>query len=98
MRVCGGALLSVAFMAREMVAATVTVSLPGMIRTGGMLRGGPFAGKTVISIVAFEILLPSETVKVILYCPTAVAMGVQLKFPVTWPTPVAVGKLAPIMQ
>lgn len=43
-RVCGGELLSVASTANVTVEATVTVSFPGITKTGGILRGGPFAG------------------------------------------------------
>src|SRR5439155_18621948 len=41
---CEGVSLSVAFTANETVEATVTVSFPGMIKTGGILPGGPFTG------------------------------------------------------
>jgi hypothetical protein len=81
--VCRGMLMSIAPTEKKMVDATVTVSFPGIIRTGGTLRGGPLAEKTVIRIAALEFSLPSDTMNVVLCCPTSEIMGVQLKIPLT---------------
>jgi len=87
--------LSTAVRANVTLDATVVVSFPGIIRTGGMLCGTPLVGKTVIRIVTLELSSPSETVSVILCCPTSEEIGVQLKFPIRLPKSRVVRKLAP---
>jgi hypothetical protein len=42
--VCRGVSLSVASIENVTFEATVTVSFPGITKTGGILCGGPFAG------------------------------------------------------
>jgi hypothetical protein len=93
---CVGVLLSVAFTLNDSVDPTLTVSFPGIIRTGGILCEP--AGYTVIRMIALELSSSSDTLKVTLYCPTCEEKGVQLKVPVTWPGPLVEGKLAPTGQ